>query len=415
MNLQTILYWIIGIVVVVAAGLGGWFFFTGVSKQTPATTTSFGVGDNRTVSVQPGDISDGAPNTPTNVSSSTRPSQKVFKVADGPITTATLVQTYHPTTTIARYIQKENGHALELVLESAGVVSRAISNTTIPGTQVGHWAEDGRAVILQYLEDTTIKTVYLGFPASTTATSSRTQPVRIQFFPDNITDYGISADGKNVAYLLKTATGADGYIAKDDGTARQKLFSIPLSQVLISWPAPNNILLQTKSAANITAVVFSINAASGAVSPLVYAPGVTAMADKTFQHVVYQRRGESADSYVHDIKTGKDKPLSFNPIPEKCAWSKTRATIMYCAAPLEFVTPSYLDDWHKGTASARDAIFMYDVATGFSQLLATPGSNDGGIAADIAELAVSPDDHYLVFVKKGDRSLWGVRLGSSTP
>jgi hypothetical protein len=83
---------------------------------------------------------------------------------------------------------------------------------------------------------------------------------------------------------------------------------------------------------------------------------------------------------------------------------------MYCAAPLQYVDPSYLDAWHQGAASAADALFIYNIATGKSQIIAAPGSSEGGVESDIAELAVSPNDQYLSFIKRGDRSLWGVRL-----
>lgn len=413
MNIQTITYWVMGVLILGAAAIGAWIFFITVPSVKQTTTTQqngFGVGDTRTVTVLSNTPSD-AENTAVPTTPAQQGSQKVFKVADGPVTTATLIQTYHPTTTLARYVQQENGHTFDIILENSGVVARAVSNTTIPGTAQGRWAAGGGAVVLQYLEDTTTKTVFVGLPvATTTASTSKAQPIRIQFFPDNIIDYALSPDGKNIVYLLKTATGSDGFIAKADGSSSKKLFSTPLSEVLVSWPALSKILLQTKSAAGVTGAVFSVSPQSGAVAPLVYAPGLTAIADATFTRVVYQTLGVSSDSYSHDVKTGKDKALSFSPIPEKCVWSKVKATVLYCAAPLGYTAPSYLDLWHRGAASMADTLFSFDVTTGQSSIIASPGGSDGGVAADITELSVSPDDHYLLFLKKGDRSLWGVRL-----
>jgi hypothetical protein len=281
MNFQTILYWIIGTVVVVGLVLSAWIFLSRSSASPTIPTpqgAGFGEGDTRTVTVAPS----GTPPSDNGAANLGKPQtgQKIFKVFDGPVTSATLVQTFHPTTTLARYVLQENGHALEMILENSGVVAHAVSNTTIPGSVVGRWGEDGKSIILQYFEDFTIKSVYLGFPASTTASSSKQQPTKVQFFPDNIADYGFSPDGKNVVYLLKTGGGIDGYTAKADGSSRKKLFSVPLSEVLVSWPSANVILLQTKSAAGVTGVVFAVNAQSGAISSLVYAPGLTAIADK---------------------------------------------------------------------------------------------------------------------------------------
>jgi len=415
MNIQTIFYWGIGVVVVLAIAGGAWVFMTSPTPTNvplSAQNSGFGAGDSRTVVV-----TQGGENVSATVPLTTTSSQKIFKIIDGPVTTATLVQTPHPTTTLARYVLQENGHVLDIVLDNAGTVAKAVSNTTIPGTARGLWTEKGGGVLLQYLEDSITKSVYIGFPlAAPTAgsgqatTSTKQQPSRIQFLPNNITDLGISPDGKQVAYLLKTAVGSDGYTAKIDGSASKKLFSTPLAELLVSWPAPQTLLLQTKSAAGVSGAAFSVNAASGAVVPLVYASGLTAIADSTFARIVYQKITSEAASFVHDVKTNKDRPLSFNPIPEKCILSKVQASVMYCAAPLSYVAPDYLDQWHQGIASAPDAIFSFDLNTGRSSILAAPGGGDGGVSSDIAEFAVSPDDRYLVFIKKGDRSLWGVRL-----
>jgi hypothetical protein len=407
------MYWVIGAATTVAVVLGVWFYFSlspTTSDQTSSGGTSFGVGDDRTVTVTPSGSDDDNTNTVISTPAAQN-SSKIFKVADGPVTSATLVQTYHPTTTLARYVLQENGHVMDMILDNSGVVARAVSNTTIPGTARGLWTEKGSGIVLQYLEGASVKSLYVGFPvATTTASSTKIQAVRIQFLPSDIIDIAVSPDGKNIAYLLKTASGSDGYTAKIDGTNSKKLFSTPLSQLLVSWPSQNSILLQTKSAAGMSGAAFSVAVPSGAIVPLVYAPGLTAIADQSFAHVIYQTIGGAISSYVHDVKANTNRALSFNPIPEKCVLSPTKASFMYCAAPLQYVSPSYLDQWHQGSASAPDAIFAFNIATGASTILASPGSDDGGVASDIGELSVSPDDHYLLFIKKGDRSLWALRL-----
>jgi hypothetical protein len=410
MNIERILYWIIGLAVVFGIAAGGWFYFFKIpSSPTVQNTNGFGAGNDRTVTVTPRSTTEENATTPVS-NGSVASTKKIFKVTDGPVTTATLIQTYHPTTTIARYVLQENGHVLDLTLDNPGSVARAASNTTIPGSLMGRWAEGGRSVVLQYLEDSTTKSVYIGLPASTTATSSRTQPVRIQFLPDDIRDFGVSPDGKNITYLLQTTTGSDGYTAKADGTSRTKIFSIPFTEALVSWPATGSILLQTKSGQGLNGAVFSVSPQNGAISPLVYGLGITATANTTFGYVVYQSVAAAINSYVHSMKSGRDAGLSFNPMPEKCVWSKIKTSGLYCATPIGYVDPSYIDEWHRGSASAKDALLYFDVATGASTILGIPGGDDGGVDTDVAELAVSPDSHYLLFIKKGDRSLWAMRL-----
>ncbi len=293
------------------------------------------------------------------------------------------------------------------MLDSAGAIPRALSNTTIPGSVRGTWADSGWSVILQYLDTGAIKSVYLGFPA---ATSTSGAPVQIKFLPDNILDLASSPDGKNIVYIVPNVAGSDAYVTKPDGTNGKKLFTLPFSQLLVSWPAPNTQLLWTKSAASVAGAAFSVNTSTGGVVPLLYAPGLTVGADRSFTHVLYQNTsGAETNSYVHNTKTGEDKPLPFEPAPERCVWSKIASSTAYCATPVENAPAAYLDLWHKGAASVADTIVSYNFLTGGSDIVTTPGT-DGGVTSDIAEMAISQDDRYLVFIKKGDRSLWGVRL-----
>ena len=113
------------------------------------------------------------------------------------------------------------------------------------------------------------------------------------------------------------------------------------------------------------------------------------------------------------MQRGTDVALSFDPIPEKCVWGSLATSTLYCAAPLQRVA-NYLDQWHLGTVSVDDSVVSFTPANNTeTNVLAVPGSSDGGVSSDILQLAVSPDEKYLLFVKKGDRSLWGVRLGQN--
>jgi hypothetical protein len=387
-----------------------WFFFF----RPTATVSTAGTGSNGfNVNIPNNSNTTTAP-TDTNgsqtLNTTASSAQKIFEISSGPVVGATLIQTLRPTTTLARYIRQDDGHVYDVPLGVSGAVPKVVSNITIPGGQRALWVEGGNAAIMQYLDNSdTVKTVYMGFPQATT--TGAVLPTKIQFLPDNLVDIAASPDGKSVAYLVKTSYGADGYIAKDDGTASRKLFSLPLSQLVLSWPAQNTLLVQTKSAAGEQGIAFSVNASSGVASQLVTALGLAAAADPTFSYIMYQKVEASARAtYLHYIQKNIDTGLSYNPIPEKCTWSTIATSSAFCAVPSEYVDSNYLDMWHQGTASAPDSVILYDLSTAKSTLLAEPGSNDGGKASDILEMALSPDEHYLSYTTKGDRSLWGVLL-----
>lgn len=404
--------WAGGVVVValIAATLAWFLFLKPVQTATPAPIQGLGAGTTQTTGVS-SPASSGTTNQVTNLSQGTN-KQKVFKIADGPVSGATFTQTFSPTTTLARYVLAENGHVVDQPIDVPGSLPRTVSNTTIPATGAVLWGKGGSVAVFQYQDSDTTKTLSLVIP-SATSSKSVTKPVEIQFLPDNIRAVALAPSGSQVAYLTAGTSGSDGYIANIDGSSVKKIFSVGFSQLLLSWPSPNTLLLSTKSAAGVPGMIFSIDTKTGNIVPLVYASGLTAMANASFSYMLYQDSsvGAAPVSYARDMQKAGDIRLSFNPIPEKCVSSSISSSTIYCATPATYFDSSYLDAWHQGAASLPDTIvsFMFDKMPDTS-IVARPGV-DGGAQSDILEMAVSADDKYLLFIKKGDRSLWAVRLG----
>ncbi len=412
--IRKFIYTAVGVIV---AGTLTYFLWTSIFSPSPelvpvseggvgASDISTSIGTPSTATT-----SEGAGTQTTLPPESSR--QKIFKITDGPVSSAVFIESKNPTTTLARYTLASNGHSFDLALDIPGAVAKAISNTTIPGIARTLWGREGRVAIMQYFEEEGgLKTVTLNFQPLSTSTVPL--PVKIQFFPDGIYDIALSPDGTQAAYLLRTAGGMDGYIAKSDGSGSKKAFSIPLSQVLLSWPSPGTILVQSKSAYNTPGILFSVDVSSGNVVPLVYANGLIATADPSFSHIVYQSTAANINqhvSYSYEVQSGRENTISFDPLVEKCIWNPvSTAGLMYCARPLASVAANYIDLWHIGTASFADTIFAFNLNTNSASIVASPGGNQGGVQSDIAMMSLSPNNRYLLFITKGDRSLWGVRL-----
>ena len=418
MNKTNVYYIAAGVVVLIGIFVL-MYIFRGASPTAPGTTGgNFGAGENRSVTVG---TSQGTNEPIPGQTALATTSAKVFKVNDGPVAGAILMQMGRPTTTVARFVMADSGHVFDIPLDSPGALARAVSNTTIPGIETAAWTtatggkgdQLGSGVVLQYIDQNKIKTLELAFPAATTTLSTQAA-VHLQFFPDGTAQVAASPDGKSVAYLVPTAAGADVYTASPNGNNGKRVASLTLSQVLLSWPSNGFILAQSPAASGVPGVVFSINASSGALEPIAYGMDLTATADRAFSHMVYQTNdGNTRSSWARDIASGLNQPLSFDPYPEKCTWGNAALGTLYCAAPLQFEAMNYLDLWHTGLASAPDSIFGFNVGSGAASILAVPGSTlDGGESSDIDTLSTSPDDHYLLFIRKGDRSLWAVRLSS---
>ena len=391
---------------IVAAGAILWLvYFQTPTLGTNITEQPFGTGNtqNNTSVTTPG-VTD----IPTTETPGTG---KIFKIADGPVAGATLIDTTRPTSTIARFVLQTNGHAFDLMLDSPGAVPKSISNITVPGIKKVSWSGGGTGALMQYIDIETIKTVHFALPP---VTSTTTVPVRVQFLPSNIASLAVSPDGASVAYLLKTAKGSDVYTARADGGGAKNIVSLPLSEIALSWPEQGTLLAGSAPASGVTGAIFSIDAKTGTYAPLMFAQGITAIADRAFGHIVYQTAGADRSTYYRTVKTGLSKPLSFDPSPESCIWSLATSTTMYCAVPLSYVETNYLDLVHQGVAGKPVSIIRYDLTDARSSIVAVPGgAADGGEQADIAELAISKSERYLLYIRKSDRSLWAVRLGTS--
>lgn len=394
---------IIGIVIGITAllVLVSWMLFG--RQAAPVTPPeNFGSAANQT------DVSlaTNAPQNDTSSGAGNNPTQRIFKIADGPVAGATFIQTLNPTTTIARYVMAENGRAFDLPIDVPGAVPRAVSNTTIPGVVRVTWA--GAAGLLQYIDQNTVKTLLLNLPAATTTTQSA--PVRIQFLPNDIKNLAVSPDASKITYLLQTPTGSDGYITNPDGSSVRKVFSLPFSQLELLWPASSTIIAYNAPAAGIQGMAFRIDMQSGSVTPFLSAAGLSLRASPGLDWMIYHTTGGPAGriSYARNLQSGNNAALSFDPLPEQCIWERSGLRA-YCATAASYVPENYIDLYHMGTSGAGQQIVAYDNST-YATLVAIPGTQDGGSTAEIADMALSLDGRYLLYIKKGERSLWGVRL-----
>lgn len=370
------------------------------------TRSFFGFGGTVPVSLQT--VGGGETNVPSTNSSSLN---KVFKIADGPIASAAFTQTTLPTTTLVRYVMATNGHVMDLAIDVPGAAAKPVSNTTIPGVFSAVWGQNATSTVLRYNDGGLIKSVAIAFASSTVGGVAA--PTRIQFLPNSIISIAVSPDGKNIAYVLKTSGGVDGYIADITGANQKKLFSFFLSQVVLSWPSPGTLLLQTKSAADVPGIAFSINVRTGTVVPLLYASGLFALANDTFSKVIYQTVGGTAnthETYLHTMSTGQDETLLFNPLVEKCIWSAFQQKLLFCAAPLADTDASYLGLWHQGLSIEPESILQYDIDARTTGLVTTLGTDNQAPVGGVDQIASSPDGKYILFITRGDHSLWGVRL-----
>lgn len=335
---------------------------------------------------------------------------QIVSISDQPIAGATIIQTTQPISTVARYMQQENGHIYDLPLDITAGTPRPVSNITMPGVQKTFWVQGGRGVLAQYIQnDRTIKTAYIDLEKDSASSSSQT---RMRFLPDNVQDIAVSPSGAFIIYLTRPDKGGTtGYLAKADGSEAKILFTVPLSQTFISWPATTTMLLQTAATSGVEGAVFAINSSSGIVAPLLFGKGITATANNTFSKVLFttaQSSDSATLSYSRDIRTGNTVTFPSGVLPEKCAWSHMNSSVLYCAKPLGTMLGDYLDSLYFGNIPENDYISVTSTLTGNSIGIAVPGSRQGGKKDRIGNIVVATNDRYILYTNQSDRSLSAV-------
>ncbi len=414
-NWKNIVLALSGLIAIVALVLLVISFF-GKPAATPQGGGGFGTSSTVGGLATSGGISGGVSLPSFATGTSTYAGPPIFKIAGGPIVAATLIEGGAPTTTSARYITGLDGHVIDLPLDVPGAAPRTVSNTTIPGVLHALFTEAGHGVIVQYLQGGTIKSAHLSLPAAGTTTPAA--GVTVRFLPDNIMALAAAPSGTSIAYALSAGNaGLTLYTAAADGSGAKALATTPLSHIQLAWPSKTTLMFYTNSASGVGGIVFSLDATTGAIAPLLSGAGITASADPSFASLVHRiDSGPRSTLFIEDLKTGGvvySAPAASSleaPIPETCVWSTASTTRAYCAAPSSSAPANYLDLWHSGEASFPSALVSLDGGTGLSLPLATPGSRDGGEPSDMVDLALSQSGQYLSFIAKDDGSLWGVRL-----
>ena len=121
--------------------------------------------------------------------------------------------------------------------------------------------------------------------------------------------------------------------------------------------------------------------------------------------------GDGSNIYLDSnlIKNNTTINLSLQTLPEKCVWSHTEKSTVYCAVPETIPEGIYPDNWYQGLVTFTDNLWKINTSTGISKVvvLFDRGYNK---SFDAINLQLSSDDSYLTFTNKSDLILWGYRL-----
>lgn len=305
---------------------------------------------------------------------------------------------FAPNSDTVRYIERASGLVYEKAL--SGGTAIALSDKPLANAYVADWAVNGAGTLVTFSSDgNAANFAHIAFTSSSSA---------VTMLPPETLFAAVSPDGARVAFAKAENSGSHIASALPNGTKAVTLALHPQTQLLMSWDVAARPIVWNPGSAFAESLAWSV---SGKLfTPLIPSGYQLSVSEHPLgKYLLYSRAEKSSDAPVLTLldtkaKTATDRvtTATFTTYPEKCAWARTSATIMYCAVPKEIPKQSY-DAWLRGETHFTDRILQWNFLTGEVKTIV-----EGNF--DAIELVVAPDDSALLFVNKNDSSLWSHSL-----
>ena len=423
MNKKTFIYLASLFIVLGIAGLLYWYFF----MNAPATTNQ-GQGTTETGGFQPFGRTGSGSGTASTTGSMNQPDLtnwtpgSPFHLPTLRLLSSTPVGGYgvmdNASTTVVRWVDRGRGNVYEATYDSPLI--NTLSNTIVPRIYASAWNADLTSFIASLFQsgDTEPSTVFASLNSQATSSDASVTPyeLRGKNLPNNVITYAVSPK-RDRLFMLTTDTNGNGvgYISNLDGSKTVVLFSTPLTQVNVSWPTDNAILVVTKGIASENGFAYLVNAKTGLwnriLGPL---PGLSATIshDGKYAFLSASAEGGGVLSAIYSLSAGTSTDAVIKTLADKCAWGNYQKDTIYCAVPAGQTTSTYPDDWYTGKSSGIDKIWQVDAPTGRVTLVTSLVDHADRII-DAFNLSLDAKDHYLFFMNKNDLSLWSLDLSAS--
>ncbi|MDP3734807.1 MAG: hypothetical protein Q8R39_00035 [bacterium] len=359
----------------------------------------------------PGEGTGGGPLPETGVA------PRLRQVSDVPTSGAIAFLDVASDKTKIRYVERATGHIFETLADDYR--TDRISNTTVRQVYEAYFVEDGEAVIMRLLDEdgVTIESFYGSLArgeGATTATeaSAESQELDGVFLPDNILSLAVSPDTDEIAYVERRGSEASALVrASPDGKTRRELLRLPLTELLVGWPADETVTILTKPSAG--APGYFYEAERGVANRIAtgFARGLTALLDSTGTMALVgtsDQRGYTS-SLIDRAKGNARRALPAATFADKCLWSRNTPAILYCAVPKGGLGLSQPDSWYQGLTALSDDLYRIDTETGAAERVIDL-SVEASREFDLMNLMLDPSEEYILFIDKNTLFLWSLRL-----
>lgn len=347
---------------------------------------------------------------------------RLYELHKAPVAGVGLVETKDKKGTVTsistRYVERGLGHIFETGLSTYN--ETRIVNETRARISEALWGNNGNSVVFRSINDKNndsiqTRVINIEIPGVSFANTSsgealaegflKTEEV---FLPENIPFMSTSGDNADSLFYLESGLNASvGTMASFKNTSVSKIFSSSFTEWLPQFPNKNLVTLTTKPSATVPGHLFFLDTKTKAVSKVLSAiNGLTTLTSPNGKFILFsETKAGVPELSLYDVTLKKKYSLYVKTLPEKCAWGKKNALLIYCAVPQTIPTGTYPDQWYQGLVSFSDELWTIDT-TAMTHTTTMVPSTYSAPSLDIINPTISSNDEYFLFINKTTNTPW---------
>jgi hypothetical protein len=311
-------------------------------------------------------------------------------------TTVEVKKTIRATSTIVLFVDKTTGYIYGYPIETGKVFQ--ISNSIIPGVYDAYFFDNGKRVIMRYVDQT--KNTVVGLIANVPLINegSDASPLEnIKYLTSQVQSLAVNESKTEVSYVVVTETGSAIYSVA--GIKNPTLItSSPFREWDIAYGG-DTLYVTTKPSAYIEGTTFSLPRFEGEIAEKT---GLMSLPSSSGTFLASMWGSKGLATFLS--QNGNTRVLSVATLVSKCA--QGTQSMFVCAVPRDIprTTEGLPDDWFQGRISFNDDLYLIDSTTGEKYSLYSFTEKDG--LFDVIHITVSNKGEFVTFTKKQDTTLW---------
>lgn len=311
-------------------------------------------------------------------------------------TTSLIRKTIRATSTTIIFVDKTTGYIYGYPLETGEVFQ--ISNSVIPGIHDAYFFNNGKRVLMRYVDQEKNTLVSLLADVPTVMEKGIALPLEnSEKITGGALSVSVTSSGNKIAYSTPSGNGISLYTVEGEG--RPKLITTsPFKEWDLSFGG-DFLYATTKPSAFVEGSTFILPQFQSEITEKTGL--MTIVGDQGLMlSSMWGRQGlVTFFSYKGDTQV-----LPVATLAKKCSWGEN--TFIVCAIPrsLPKTTEGLPDDWFQGRVLFEDDLAIIDTKTGEKYSLYSFTEDDG--IFDVTRIIISKKSDIFSFTNKYDETLW---------